>query len=114
MTTLSNMPLNATHQESFTLTLPEWETMLSLIPNWRVIKPEKIEQLSRVFLVDDYNQAMVLANRISRLSDMCDHHPTLIIKWGSVTVIWWSHVISGLHKNDCIMAAKTDEIYNQL
>lgn len=26
-------------------------------------------------------------------------------------VAWWSHKIGGLHKNDFIMAAKTDEIY---
>ena len=25
-------------------------------------------------------------------------------------VEWWTHVVKGLHKNDFIMAAKTDEI----
>jgi pterin-4a-carbinolamine dehydratase len=24
---------------------------------------------------------------------------------------WWSHKIGGLHKNDFIMAAKTDELF---
>jgi 4a-hydroxytetrahydrobiopterin dehydratase len=28
-----------------------------------------------------------------------------------VTVQWWSHKIKGLHKNDFIMAAKTDEVF---
>ncbi|MEC7575979.1 MAG: 4a-hydroxytetrahydrobiopterin dehydratase, partial [Pseudomonadota bacterium] len=27
-------------------------------------------------------------------------------------VTWWTHAISGLHKNDFICAAKTDEIFN--
>jgi 4a-hydroxytetrahydrobiopterin dehydratase len=26
-------------------------------------------------------------------------------------VHWWTHKIKGLHKNDFIMAAKTDQIY---
>jgi 4a-hydroxytetrahydrobiopterin dehydratase len=26
-------------------------------------------------------------------------------------LVWWSHKIRGLHKNDFIMAAKSDEIY---
>jgi len=26
-------------------------------------------------------------------------------------VQWWSHKIKGLHKNDFIMAAKTDELF---
>jgi len=28
-----------------------------------------------------------------------------------VTVTWWSHKIRGLHKNDLIMAARTDQAY---
>ncbi len=38
------------------------------------------------------------------------HHPLIITEWGRVTVQWWSHKIRGLHNNDFIMAAKTDEI----
>jgi 4a-hydroxytetrahydrobiopterin dehydratase len=29
-------------------------------------------------------------------------------------VNWWAHIIKGLHRNDFIMAAKTDEIYAEL
>jgi 4a-hydroxytetrahydrobiopterin dehydratase len=39
------------------------------------------------------------------------HHPELITDWGKVTVVWWTHKISGLHTNDFIMAAKTDKLY---
>jgi len=27
-----------------------------------------------------------------------------------VTVTWWTHTIKGLHRNDFIMAAKTDAL----
>jgi hypothetical protein len=30
---------------------------------------------------------------------------------GYLYLVWWSHKIKGLHKNDLIMAAKSDEIY---
>ena len=30
---------------------------------------------------------------------------------GYLYVNWWTHKIGGLHKNDFVMAAKTDEIY---
>ena len=30
--------------------------------------------------------------------------------WGRVTVTWWTHVLSGLHINDFIMAAKTEAL----
>ncbi|PTB84099.1 4a-hydroxytetrahydrobiopterin dehydratase, partial [Pseudidiomarina aestuarii] len=38
------------------------------------------------------------------------HHPTLTTEWGKVTVTWWTHAIHGLHKNDFIMAARTDAV----
>jgi 4a-hydroxytetrahydrobiopterin dehydratase len=31
-----------------------------------------------------------------------------------VRVSWWTHAINGLHRNDFVMAAKTDELYEQL
>jgi 4a-hydroxytetrahydrobiopterin dehydratase len=30
---------------------------------------------------------------------------------GYLYLQWWTHIIKGLHKNDFIMAAKTDELY---
>ena len=29
---------------------------------------------------------------------------------GYLYVQWWTHVVKGLHKNDFIMAAKTDQL----
>ena len=31
-----------------------------------------------------------------------------------MTVSWWTHKIKGLHRNDFIMAAKTDELYQSV
>ena len=45
--------------------------------------------------------------------DMADaegHHPSITTEWGRVTIRWWTHKIAGLHKNDFIMAAKTDTV----
>ena len=35
----------------------------------------------------------------------------MIAEWGRVTVAWWTHKIGGLHLNDFVMAARTDELY---
>jgi len=34
----------------------------------------------------------------------------LLTEWGRVTVTWWTHKIRALHRNDFIMAAKTDAL----
>jgi 4a-hydroxytetrahydrobiopterin dehydratase len=48
---------------------------------------------------------------VGELAEAEGHHPVLVTRWGSVTVIWWTHKIRGLHRNDFIMAAKTDALF---
>ena len=49
-------------------------------------------------------------NAMGEISEAEGHHPGLLTEWGKVTVTWWSHSIKGLHRNDFIMAARTDEV----
>ncbi|HKM77940.1 MAG TPA: 4a-hydroxytetrahydrobiopterin dehydratase, partial [Candidatus Bathyarchaeia archaeon] len=50
-------------------------------------------------------------NQVGKIAQAQSHHPVLVTEWGRVTVTWWTHKIKGLHRNDFIMAAKTDQIY---
>jgi len=51
------------------------------------------------------------ANRVGEIAEAEGHHPAILTEWGKVNVAWWTHKIKGLHKNDFIMAAKTDCLY---
>jgi 4a-hydroxytetrahydrobiopterin dehydratase len=84
----------------------EWR---SEIPDWDVIEHEGIQKLTRTFKCKDYKSAVDFTNAIADLSEAEDHHPAILLEWGKVTVTWWSHKIKGLHKNDFIMAAKTEK-----
>ena len=53
------------------------------------------------------------ANAIGGAAEEQGHHPALLVEWGKVTVSWWTHAIGGLHRNDFIMAARTDALYEQ-
>ena len=48
--------------------------------------------------------------QIGLLAERENHHPSLLIEWGKLTVSWWTQKANGLHPNDFIMAAKTDLI----
>lgn len=67
-------------------------------------------QLERPFTFRNFKQALAFTNRIGELAEEAGHHPALLTEWGKVTVTWWSHAIKGLHKNDFILAARTDEV----
>ncbi|MCA1789661.1 MAG: 4a-hydroxytetrahydrobiopterin dehydratase [Thioalkalivibrio sp.] len=73
-------------------------------------RPNGIRQLERVFNCDNFADALVFTNKVGELAESAGHHPAILTEWGRVTVTWWSHKIRGLHRNDYIMAAKTDAL----
>ena len=83
------------------------------VPQWQLVTQDNILRLQRVFKLKDYAQSLEFTNKIAAIAEAEDHHPLIILEWGRVTVQWWTHVVKGLHKNDFIMAAKTDEVRGQ-
>lgn len=84
------------------------------IPDWSILNRENTPYLERCYHLSDFAAALVLAQRIGEIAEQQGHHPTLIVEWGKLTVQWWTHAINGLHRNDFIMARKTDQILEQL
>lgn len=84
--------------------------LMTQIPDWELIKVDGINQLKRVYKFKNFKTAMAFSNRLADLAESEGHHPGILTEWGKVTVTWWSHSIKGLHRNDFIMAAKTDAL----
>ena len=85
----------------------------SQIPNWSINREKGVSFLERSFRLAHFQQALELAQRIGEIAEQQQHHPTLIVEWGQLTVQWWTHAINRLHQNDFVMAAKTDAIMEQ-
>lgn len=81
---------------------------LAQFPDWQVIDSDGVPQLRRAFRFPSYTRALAFTNQVAQLAEAEDHHPALLLEWGRVTVTWWTHAIRGLHRNDLVMAAKTD------
>lgn len=84
------------------------------IPDWNLIEKNGIPQLERTYKFPDFKSAIAFTNSVGEAAETEGHHPALLTEWGKVTVTWWTHAISGLHRNDFIMAAKTDAIAHRL
>ena len=80
------------------------------VPEWELLADGGIQKLRRVFSFADFARALAFANRVGELAETENHHPALLTEWGRVTVTWWTHAIGGLHRNDFVMAAKTDRL----
>ena len=89
--------------------LADW---LPQLPDWRIVERDEVRNLERVFKWKNFVQALAFTNRVGELAEEEGHHPALLTEWGKVTVTWWTHKIKGLHRNDFIMAARTDQLYS--
>jgi len=82
-----------------------------LVPEWCVYERDGVRRLERVFKFNDFTQALAFTNKVGEIAEGEDHHPAILTEWGRVTVTWWTHKVKGLHRNDFIMAAKTDGVF---
>ncbi|EAQ32033.1 MULTISPECIES: 4a-hydroxytetrahydrobiopterin dehydratase [Idiomarina] len=109
--------LNQEHCEACNADAPkvsddELASLMREIPEWTPVSDDGVMMLRREFKFKNFRQALEFTNKVGEIAEAEKHHPEIITEWGKATVTWWTHAINGLHKNDFVMAAKTDEILN--
>jgi 4a-hydroxytetrahydrobiopterin dehydratase len=111
MEKLTEMHCVACRRDAPTVTDAELAELQPQVPEWELVRLDDVDRLRRAFRFPDFAQALAFTNEIGTVAEGEGHHPALLTEWGSVTVTWWTHKIRGLHRNDFVMAAKTDELY---
>jgi 4a-hydroxytetrahydrobiopterin dehydratase len=92
------------------LTDEEIEGMMSQVPRWEVVAEDAVKKLRRTFSFSNFAEALAFTNRVGEIAEAEGHHPIITLTWGRAAVTSYTHKIKGLHKNDFIMAARTDEL----
>lgn len=110
MSDLSKESCEACRADAPLISDEDLRALMPNIPDWSVIVVDGVMQLTREFAFKNFAQAMAFSNRVGEIAEAEGHHPAILTEWGKVTVTWWSHKIKGLHRNDLIMAARTDEM----
>jgi 4a-hydroxytetrahydrobiopterin dehydratase len=114
MAALREMRCVACRGDAPTVTEVEIAELQPQVPEWEIVEQDGIKKLGRVFRFDDFAGALAFTNAVGELAEEENHHPALLTEWGRTTVMWWTHKIKGLHRNDFVMAAKTDELHRRL
>ncbi|MDA0263693.1 MAG: 4a-hydroxytetrahydrobiopterin dehydratase [Chloroflexi bacterium] len=111
MAGLNNEKCEACRRDSPSVTEEEVAQLKPEVPEWDLIYENGIPKLDRVFKFKDFQRALDFTNQLGALAEDQGHHPRLITEWGRVQVTWWTHKIRNLHRNDFVMASKTDYVY---
>ncbi len=88
----------------------EVRQLMKVLNGWTIRQRDGVNQLERIYRFDNFADAMVFANKIGAIAEAEHHHPSIKVEWGKVTLTWWTHKIGGLHYNDFIMAARSDQV----
>jgi 4a-hydroxytetrahydrobiopterin dehydratase len=86
----------------------ELDELLLLVPDWELRTVDGVPRLVRAFPFPDWRTALDFTVRVGEMVEEEGHHPVIRTEWRRVTVSWWTHAIRNLHRNDILMAAKTD------
>jgi 4a-hydroxytetrahydrobiopterin dehydratase len=110
---LASEVCEACQADSPMITDEEHRELAPEIPEWDVADVNGVHRLRRTFRFEDWMPGVEFANRVAALAEDQGHHPMIRLEWGKVTVSWWTHAIKGLHRNDYVMAARTDQLFDE-
>lgn len=113
MESLAQMKCVACRRDAPTVTDAEIAELHPQVPDWELVEIDGVKRLRRVFPFPDFATALDFTNKVGAVAEAEGHHPALLTEWGRTTVSWWTHKIKGLHRNDFVMAAKTDRLFEQ-
>ena len=113
MTQLKQQQCTACRPDAAPVSDTELDALMLELCGWTLDVVERVKRLEKQFRFSDYAQSMAFAQRVAELAEAEDHHPAMLVEWGSVKVSWWTHAINGLHLNDFVCAAKTDQLAEQ-
>lgn len=111
MKSLSEQTCSACRVGAPTVSTEQLNAGLAELPEWKLVKVDNIDHLTRVYPFKNFVSALQFTEAVGSLAEEHNHHPALLTEWGKVTVSWWTHKIKGLHENDLIMAAKTEQLF---
>jgi len=78
--------------------------LMGELDDW-VFYPERIEKR---WEFKNFTQALAWVAQISQVAHEENHHPDIHFGWGYVEAVLTTHSLSGLSRNDFIVAAKID------
>jgi 4a-hydroxytetrahydrobiopterin dehydratase len=110
MEMLTQMKCVACSRDAPRVTDEEIAELRPQVPDWEIVEVDGVKRLTRAFSFADFAEALAFTRAVGALAEDEGHHPALLTEWGKTTVTWWTHKIGGLHRNDFIMAAKTDQL----
>lgn len=81
------------------------ELQRQLGQDWKVINEHHLE---KEYSFKNFKEALAFTNKVGAIAEEEGHHPDILLSYGKVKIMLWTHKINGLTESDFILAAKIE------
>lgn len=86
----------------------EAQALLTQLPGWELAADGK--SLRRRIEFRNFRDALAFVNKLGEIAEAAKHHPDIAFGWGYAEIVYTTHSLGGLHRNDFILAARTGDL----
>lgn len=83
---------------------------LAKLEGWKLHGDGADIAIEKTFTFANYLQSMAFANAVAYLAEQQDHHPAMLVQYGSCSVRFNTHDVHGISKTDFDCAALVDTL----
>ncbi len=83
---------------------------LAKLEGWKLHGDGADIAIEKTFTFANYLQSMAFANAVAYLAEQQDHHPAMLVQYGSCSVRFNTHDVNGISKTDFECAALVDAL----
>lgn len=66
--------------------------------------------LARSFRFSNYEETMQFVNKVAQTAERLQHHPEMVVKWGEVLVLTWTHSENAITDKDHELTREIDQL----
>ena len=92
------------------LTATQLIASLAKIDGWKLHGDGADLAIEKTFAFGNYLQTMAFANAVAYIAEQNDHHPAMLVQWGSCSVRFNTHDVNGISNTDFECAALVDAL----
>lgn len=107
---MENMPVAPVRKA---LTATQLIASLAKIGGWKLQGDGADLAIEKTFAFDSYLKVMAFANAVAFIAEQRNHHPALLVQWGSCSVRFNTHDVGGITTTDFECAALVDALVQQ-
>lgn len=67
--------------------------------------------IEKSFTFAGYADTIAFVNAVAWIAQRLDHHPDLVVGFNRCRVLWTTHDAKGVTRNDCIAAARVEQLF---